>query len=220
MIVVDSLNKTYREGEVTRSVLCDLSLRVEEAEFVAVRGASGSGKSTLLNLIAGLDLPDSGRIEIDGTRIERMSEHRRTLFRRRHIGFVFQFFSLIPTLTVSENIGFSLELNGLARSLPNRVGELLERVGLADRHDSYPDVLSGGEQQRVAIARAIAHRPRLVLADEPSGNLDAHTEADVMDLMEELHRQHHTTLVVATHSDSVAARAARTLHIDGLGDPR
>ncbi|MDJ0957411.1 MAG: ABC transporter ATP-binding protein [Arenicellales bacterium] len=218
MIVFDEVNKSYREGGVTRPVLSAVSFEIDKGEFVAIQGPSGSGKSTLLNLMAGLDVPDSGTILIDGQRISSMNEHRRTLFRRRNIGFVFQAYNLIPTLSVAENIGFSIELNHLESDFSGRVSELLEQIGLADRGNSYPDHLSGGEQQRVAIARAIAHMPRLVLADEPTGNLDIQAEKTVMNLMSRLHRKHETTLVVATHSTEVASQANRTLHLQTQKD--
>ena len=218
MIVFDKVNKSYREGGVTRPVLSAVSFEIDKGEFIAIQGPSGSGKSTLLNLMAGLDVPDSGTILIDGQRISSMNEHRRTLFRRRNIGFVFQAYNLIPTLSVAENIGFSIELNHLESDFDGRVSELLEQIDLADRGNSYPDHLSGGEQQRVAIARAIAHMPRLVLADEPTGNLDIQTETTVMDLMSRLHRKHETTLVVATHSTEVAGQANRTLHLQAQKD--
>lgn len=218
MIVLNEVNKGYREGGVTRSVLSAVSFEIDKGEFVAIQGPSGSGKSTLLNLIAGLDVPDSGTILIDGQQISRMTEHQRTLFRRRNIGFIFQAYNLIPTLSVAENVGFSIELNHLESDFNGRVNELLEQIGLADRGHSFPDQLSGGEQQRVAIARAIAHMPKLVLADEPTGNLDVRTESTVMNLMNHLHREHETTLVVATHSTEVASQANRTVHLQTQKD--
>ena len=218
MIVLNEVNKGYREGGVTRPVLSAVSFEIDKGEFVAIPGPSGSGKSTLLNLIAGLDTPDSGTILIDGQHISQMTEHQRTLFRRRNIGFVFQAYNLFPTLSVAENVGFSIELNQLESEFNGRVNELLEQIGLADRGNSFPDQLSGGEQQRVAIARAIAHMPKLVLADEPTGNLDVRTETTVMNLMSHLHRAHETTLVVATHSMEVACQANRTLHLQSHKD--
>ena len=218
MIVLNEVNKGYREGGVTRSVLSAVSFEIDKGEFVAIQGPSGSGKSTLLNLIAGLDVPDSGTILIDGQQISLMTEHQRTLFRRRNIGFIFQAYNLIPTLSVAENVGFSIELNHLESDFNGRVNELLEQIGLADRGHSFPDQLSGGEQQRVAIARAIAHMPKLVLADEPTGNLDVRTESTVMNLMNHLHREHETTLVVATHSTEVASQANRTVHLQTQKD--
>ncbi len=216
MIVLKDVSKTYAEGRSARVVLEAVSLQVDAGEFVAVQGSSGSGKSTLLSIIAGLDLPDSGFVEIEGRRINTMGERERTLYRRESIGIVFQFFSLIPTLTVSENIGLGLELNSREREIDTRVKYLLDKISLADRRNSYPDRLSGGEQQRVAIARAIAHSPTLVLADEPTGNLDEETESNIMDLLKQLNDLQGTTLLVATHSADVAARADRVLQIGEL----
>lgn len=218
MIVFNEVNKSYREGGVTRPVLSAVSFEIDKGEFVAIQGPSGSGKSTLLNLMAGLDVPDSGTILIDGRQISSMNEHERTLFRRRNIGFVFQAYNLIPTLSVAENVAFSIELNHLESEFDGRVSELLEQIGLADRGTSFPDHLSGGEQQRVAVARAIAHKPRLILADEPTGNLDIQTESTVMSLMSLLHRKNETTLIVATHSSEVAGRANRTLQLQTQKD--
>lgn len=220
MIAVKEINKTYRQGSVTRPVLSLVSLQIEKGEFVAIQGPSGSGKSTLLNLIAGLDAVDSGSIEINGCLMSGFNEQQRTLFRRRHIGFVFQFFSLIPTLTVAENIALSLELNHLTAGMNARVEELLDNIGLLERRSSFPDQLSGGEQQRVAVARAIVHKPALVLADEPTGNLDIENEAIVLRLLAELKQQYSSTLLVATHSDDVAARADRVLQLYGLAEGR
>lgn len=218
MIVLNEVNKSYREGGVARPVLSAVSFKLDSGEFIAIQGPSGSGKSTLLNLIAGLDVPDSGTIDVDGRQISDMNEYERTLFRRRNIGFVFQAYNLIPTLSVAENIGFSLELNHLDSGFDKRVSELLEQIGLPDRGDSFPDRLSGGEQQRVAIARAIAHTPSLVLADEPTGNLDLKTESTVMNLLSRMHQRHDTTIIVATHSDDVANRANRTLQLQARID--
>ena len=213
MIALKDVCKSYQEGGATRPVLNSVTLSIDTGEFVAIQGSSGSGKSTLLNIIAGLDLPDSGAVEVGGVGISTMNEHKRTLFRRKNIGFVFQFFSLIPTLTVAENVGLGLELNGREEELDARVSMLLENIGLADRGSSYPDRLSGGEQQRVAIARAIAHDPPLVLADEPTGNLDAATETSTLELLQRLQIRQKTTLVVATHSTEVALRADRFLQL-------
>lgn len=217
MILLRNISKTFAEGQTTRVVLDNLSLDAAAGEFVAVQGSSGSGKSTLLGIIAGLDLPDTGIVEVDGRRINSMGERERTLYRRQSIGFVFQFFSLIPTLTVSENIGLGLELNNRSGEINARVPELLDNIGLADRGNSYPDRLSGGEQQRVAIARAVAHAPRLILADEPTGNLDGDTESAVVDLLKQVNAREGTTLLVATHSTAVAGSADRVLKISELG---
>ncbi|MGH7128676.1 MAG: ABC transporter ATP-binding protein, partial [Planctomycetaceae bacterium] len=160
-----------------------------KGESVAIRGRSGSGKSTLLNLISGIDTPDEGEVEIDGALITGMTERDRTLFRRQHIGFVYQAFNLVPTLTVGDNVRLVLELNGIGNpEARGRVNDLLKAVGLLERRDSWPDVLSGGEQQRVAIARALAHRPALLLADEPTGNLDDATTVNVLSVLESLVR--------------------------------
>ena len=175
---------------------------------------SGSGKSTLLNLISAIDTPSSGEIIIDGQPLTRLSEHERTLFRRRNIGFIFQFFNLVPTLTVEENLLLPLELNGRTSPADRaHARDLLGRVGLADRAATYPDRLSGGEQQRVAIARALVHDPLLVLADEPTGNLDSDTSAQVLDLLDTLVRQAGKTLLMVTHSTDVVGMADRVLRM-------
>ncbi len=187
----------------------------EPGEFVAVLGRSGSGKSTLLNLIAGIDMVDDGDVVIGGTTLSALGESARTRLRRRHLGFVFQFFQLIPTLTVGENIGLPLELVGLARDdAERRIEAMLERVGLADRRGSFPDVLSGGEQQRVAVARAIVHRPAVILADEPTGNLDSRAGASVLSLLRELTLEVGSTVVMATHSRAAARQADRVALIE------
>jgi putative ABC transport system ATP-binding protein len=178
---------------------------------VALLGPSGSGKSTLLNIIAGLDAPDTGSVAVGGHALPRMSERARTLVRRREIGFVFQFFNLVPTLTALENVLLPLELTGRADA--GVALALLGRVGLADRGSSFPEELSGGEQQRVAIARALAHGPQLVLADEPTGNLDSTTGARVLDLLTEMVAERGTTMIVATHSRDVVDRAHRVLSL-------
>ncbi len=216
LLFLDGLSKSYREGEREHVVLRGASARIERGEFVALLGPSGSGKSTLLNLVSGIDVPDGGRVEVDGRDLTAMDEHDRTLFRRRHVGFVFQFYNLLPTLTVLENLLLPVELVG---SVPERAREraasLLERVGLGDRADSFPDRLSGGEQQRVAVARALIHEPALVLADEPTGNLDAETGGRVMDLLEEMVRESGRTLLLVTHNREQAGRADRILRIRG-----
>ena len=189
----------------------------QSGEFVCLLGRSGSGKSTLLNLISGIDAPTAGSVEIaaPGQTVEltALSEQERTLFRRRTIGIVFQFFNLIPTLTVVENVALPLELNG-QKGARNRAGALLERVGLGNRLSTCPDKLSGGEQQRVAIARALVHDPLLILADEPTGNLDEETGQAVLNLLLELTRGAGKTLFMATHAAEVAERADRVLHLD------
>ncbi|WP_085812675.1 ABC transporter ATP-binding protein [Geoanaerobacter pelophilus] len=207
--------KSFQEGERERVVFRNASLAVEKGEWLFLLGRSGSGKSTLLNLISGIDLPDSGEVRVAGQPLHRQSERERTLFRRTSIGFVFQFYNLIPTLTVLENVLLPLELAGLLTPGHDELArDLLEQVGLADRAASFPDRLSGGEQQRVAVARALVHRPKLVLADEPTGNLDAGTGRQVLDLFQRLLRNSETTLVLVTHSGEVATLADRVLTIE------
>lgn len=214
-VVLDRVVKYYEEGPTRRSVLNQASAEIFPGSFVVIKGRSGCGKTTLLNLIAGLDLPNSGDIHLGGKIINEMDERSRTLYRRRHCGFVFQFFNLIPTLNIRENLSISLDLNRFTNEAKqNRIKELLEFVGLEDRAESFPDQLSGGEQQRCAICRALAHNPSLMLADEPTGNLDAKTETVVLDLLESLPRQSANTLLIATHSDLVAERADRVLLIE------
>ena len=204
--------KSYREGESERVVLREVDLSVASGEIVVLLGRSGSGKSTLLNLISGIDRPTSGAVRVEGVDVAALSETARTRLRRRHVGFIFQFFNLIPTLTVEENLRLPLELNGVdganGRMLAlDRLGE----VGLADRAASFPDRLSGGEQQRVAVARALVHDPALVLADEPTGNLDSQSARQVLSLLTGLARRAGKTVIVASHSDEVAALADRVL---------
>ena len=208
------LSKTYREGEAERVVLRDVSLTVAGGEIVVLVGRSGSGKSTLLNLIAGVDKPTAGSVAVNGTDLTALDEQARTRFRRRHIGFVFQFFNLIPLLTVEENLLLPLDLNGRADEKGvARARDLLERVGLAGRGDSFPERLSGGEQQRVAIARALIHEPDVILADEPTGNLDADTAAGVLELLDSLAREAGRTVLMATHSREVMGVADRIFSI-------
>ncbi|HOB61417.1 MAG TPA: ABC transporter ATP-binding protein [Candidatus Competibacteraceae bacterium] len=214
-IAIRGLHKRYAEGDELRTIFADLNLDIARGSFVALLGQSGSGKSTLLNLLGGIDLPDAGYIRIDGQPLTELSETARTHFRRRQIGFVFQFFNLIPTLTVVENLLLPLELNGLATvAQRDQALALLDQVGLGQRRDSFPERLSGGEQQRLAIARALVHGPALLLADEPTGNLDAATGAHILELLLSLHRRAGTTIVMVTHSRDVAARADRVLVLD------
>lgn len=210
LLELRDLSKVYQEGKQTRAVLSDVNAQILLGEFVVLLGPSGSGKSTLLNLISGIDVPSSGQVKFDSADLTSMSERNRTLFRRKNIGFVFQFFNLLPTLTVLENLRLPLELNGITGKIAqSRAADLLEAVGLADRGRSFPDRLSGGEQQRVAIARALVHDPTLVLADEPTGNLDEDTGAQVMGLLDALVRQRGKTMVVVTHSADVVDLADR-----------
>lgn len=210
------LTKGYQEGEQFRTVLDDLHLTIAKGEMVVLLGRSGAGKSTLLNLISGIDRADSGEVILGDTNLTTQSEHARTLFRREHIGFVFQSFNLIPTLTVEENILLPLELNQRSSSEDReRALHFLEEVGLRDRRGTFPDRLSGGEQQRVAIARALAHDPLLILADEPTGNLDYETGQQVLDVLDRLVRQAGRTMLVATHDHDLRAVADRVLFLQG-----
>ena len=204
--------KTYREGESERVVLRDVDVCVATGEIVVLLGRSGSGKSTVLNLVSGIDQPTSGTVRVGGVDVTTLSETARTLLRRRRIGFIFEFFNLIPTLTVEENLRLPLELNGVDGAAGRaRALDLLGAVGLADRAASFPDRLSGGEQQRVAVARALVHDPALVLADEPTGNLDAESARQVLGLLAGLARRAGKTVIAASHSDEVAALADRVL---------
>ena len=207
------ISKSYPEGQTRHTVLEKLSLELEKGTFAALVGRSGSGKSTLLNLLAGLDVPETGQIVVADTEISALSEDHRARFRRRQVGFVFQFFNLMPTLTARENILLSLELKGLPPD-DARVAELLTALGLGHRADSFPDQLSGGEQQRIAVARALVHSPALVVADEPTGNLDDQTGQTVLSLLKDLSRECGTTLVIATHSQEIAASADRVLRLE------
>lgn len=214
LVEIRGLTRRYREGDRFRTVLEGARASLAAGELVALLGPSGSGKSTLLNLVSGIDRPDAGEVRITGVPVTALSERERTIFRRRHVGFVFQFFNLLPTLSVLENLLFPLELLGRGGAEGKRQARaLLAEVGLADRADDPPDRLSGGEQQRVAIARALVHDPLLVLADEPTGNLDPETAVRVLDLFERLLRARGRTLLVATHSPAVACRADRVLRI-------
>lgn len=215
LIRLIALSKSYRQGDQLRHVLRGAEAHFEAGETVAIRGRSGSGKTTLLNLVAGLDTPDSGSILYQGQDLTRLSSRDRTLFRRRHIGIVFQFFNLIPTLSVIENVLLPADLSGSARdSAESRAYDLIGRVGLSDRTGEFPDRLSGGEQQRVAIARALIMDPEVVLADEPTGNLDHDTGEQVMDLLQNITKAYERTLILVTHSHRLAERADRTLTIE------
>ncbi len=214
LVQLQNLSKSFREGDGERVVFRELSATIRAGEFVVLLGRSGCGKSTLLNLISGIDLPTSGDVVIGEHCLTRLSEQQRTLFRRAHIGFVFQFYNLIPTLTVQENLLLPLELTGNSGPAAEQQAQhFLEQVGLQDRAASYPDRLSGGEQQRVAICRALIHRPLLLLADEPTGNLDAETGGQVMDLFARLARDNRMTTLMVTHSVEIARLADRVLTI-------
>ena len=213
---LNELNKFYLEGGEMREVLRNVSLKIQEGQIVALLGRSGSGKSTLLNLLAGIDEPSSGSIRIAKTMLNELDEHQRTLFRRKNIGFIFQSFNLIPTLTVEENLLLPMELNGISVKIAKaRVAEFMQELGLGDRLESFSDQLSGGEQQRVAIARALVHEPNLVLADEPTGNLDRQTGEQALGLFRELIRKAGKTMIVATHSSDVLGIADIVISLEG-----
>lgn len=215
LIVVDKVSKSFTEGGQTRTVLRTVSTTFMAGEFVVLLGKSGSGKSTLLNLLGGIDLPSEGTITIAGSNLTRQDEQARTLFRRKQIGFIFQFYNLLPTLTVLENVLLPIELNHRLTAADRRHAlDLLDAVGLADRQATYPDRLSGGEQQRIAIARALVHDPLLILADEPTGNLDADTGQTVLQLLDRLTRRAGKNLVMATHSAEVMGLADRVFMIE------
>ncbi|MGD8894959.1 MAG: ABC transporter ATP-binding protein [Acidobacteriota bacterium] len=209
----EALAKTYVSGGREITVLRDITFELEPGGFLAVTGPSGSGKSTLLGLLAGLDRPARGRVVLDGHDLSALSEDERAELRAEKVGFVFQSFHLIPTLTARENIQVPLELRGEDEQARGRAAELLTRVGLGDRGHHYPAQLSGGEQQRVAVARAFAHRPRILFADEPTGNLDAANGANVIALLGEMNRELETTLVLVTHDPELADRAHRVLRL-------
>jgi putative ABC transport system ATP-binding protein len=207
-----SLSRTYRSGDRDLTVLKDITFHLERGEFLAILGPSGSGKTTLLGLLAGLDRPTRGMVYLDGQQLGSLTEDQRARLRAEKIGFVFQSFQLIPTLTAQENVQVPLELLGEADSRI-RAGQLLQRVGLSGREHHYPAQLSGGEQQRVALARAFSIRPKVLFADEPTGNLDAGTGATIIQLMIELNQEVGTTLVLVTHDLDLASRAHRTIHL-------
>jgi putative ABC transport system ATP-binding protein len=211
MLKCESLSRTYLSGGRELTVLKDISFEVEPGGFVAIVGPSGSGKTTLLGVLAGLDRPSTGRVWLDCQDLDALDEDGRARLRRERVGFVFQSFQLIPTLTALENVQVPLELAGGDGAAPAR--DLLERVGLGGRGHHYPAQLSGGEQQRVALARAFSNRPRILFADEPTGNLDVRTGAVIIDLMGELNRQVGTTLVLVTHDPDLASRARRTIRL-------
>ena len=218
ILELEALSKSYHEGETRREILREANLRLQAGEFAVLLGRSGSGKSTLLNLISGIDLPDHGQVRVNGVELTRLSERDRTLFRRRHIGFIYQFFNLIPILNVWENLVLPLELGGvLTAAQSRRAQELLARVGLGDRQKSFPDRLSGGEQQRLAIARALVNRPAVLLADEPTGNLDAATGSQVLDLLHEVLRDAGHTVLMVTHSVEAERFADRVFELSDYG---
>ena len=212
-IVADRLGKRYTSGGRALRVLDGVNLDIAPGSFVSVVGPSGSGKTTLLGLLAGLDDPTEGRIFLADTELSTLGEDGRAEFRRRHVGFVFQTFHLLPTLTALENVLVPLELNGEGRRARGTASGLLARVGLSDRLSHYPAQLSGGEQQRVALARAFANRPGILFADEPTGNLDSSTGDSIVGVLEDMNRQAGTTLVLVTHDADLAKRADRVVHL-------
>ena len=221
MLRAHEIHKSYRMGKAHLQVLCGVSLHVQQGEFVVIQGASGSGKSTLLHVLGALDLPDSGRVEFNGQSLFEMSDAGRRTYRNRHIGFVFQFYHLLPELNVVENVMMPrLVANSwwswrsARRQARKDTQRLLERVGLADRAKHRPSELSGGERQRVAIARALINQPALLLADEPTGNLDSEVGGEILKLLAELHEAGQTTIMV-THDNDVASRADRRVQLSG-----
>jgi len=212
MLQAVRLTKEYQSGEHRLAVLRDVSFSVPDGAFVAIVGPSGSGKTTLLGLLAGLDVPSSGTVLLDDTDLGKLSEDKRAQLRGAKVGFVFQSFQLIPTLTALENVQVPLELRGDGGA-PARARELLGRVGLADRAHHFPNQLSGGEQQRVAIARAFSNAPTLLFADEPTGNLDSDTGHHIVELLETLNRESGTTIVLVTHDLALARRAQRVIRL-------
>jgi putative ABC transport system ATP-binding protein len=212
MLRCQSLGRTYRSAGRDLTVLKDITFDLESGGFLAILGPSGSGKTTLLGLLAGLDRPTAGSVYLDGQELGTLTEDERARVRAEKVGFVFQAFQLIPTLTAQENVQVPMELRG-ENGAASRARELLTRVGLAGREHHYPAQLSGGEQQRVALARGFSIRPKVLFADEPTGNLDARTGATIIDLMVELNRDLGTTLVLVTHDLDLAARARRTIRL-------
>lgn len=213
-IQLQRVTKSYWESGLEHTILDNVILNISQGELIVLLGRSGSGKSTLLNLLSGIDQPDSGQVSIMGVELTALSENERTLFRRRHIGFVFQAYNLIPTLTVLENLLLPLELlHRITDPDVEKALSLLEKLDLKSRQDSYPDRLSGGEQQRIAIARSLIHEPSIVLADEPTGNLDLGTGKQVLSLLDALVRQTGKTMIMATHSQEVMGLADRILTI-------
>jgi putative ABC transport system ATP-binding protein len=216
LLHIHGLSKSFREGARTHAVLEGAEAHIAGGEIVAVTGRSGSGKSTLLNLVSGIDAPDAGTVEVDGTLVSALREPARTLYRRAHVGFIYQFFNLIPTLNVQENVRLVLELNGVrGAAARERSRAALAAVGLLEHAARAVDQLSGGEQQRVAIARAVVHAPALLLADEPTGNLDEDTAREIVPVLLSLARARGATLLIVTHDAALAARADRILELRG-----
>lgn len=214
-IELTRLSRSFGVGKQRHCVLQALDLKIDRGETLALLGRSGSGKSTLLNLISGIDIPDEGQISVDGMELNRLNEHDRTLFRRKHIGFIYQFFNLVPTLTAQENIEFILELNGESRTdIKVRTSDIMQQLEIFDKAQLFPSQLSGGEQQRVAIARALVHCPKIVLADEPSGNLDASTGARMLSVLKSMLEINNSSMLLVTHSLAVAKTADRIVTLE------
>ena len=211
---VHNLTKSYRNGARQLTVLDEVSFSIEQGATFAIVGPSGSGKTTLLGLCAGLDNPTSGFVTLDGHELYKLSEDQRAAVRNKHVGFIFQNFQLIPTLTALENVMVPMELNGMT-AVKAKAMELLEKVGLAERHHHYPNQLSGGEQQRVSLARAFSNNPSILFADEPTGNLDEETSANVVDLIFDLNKEAGTTLVLVTHDLELAQKTQRVIRLKG-----
>jgi putative ABC transport system ATP-binding protein len=215
LVTIRQLGKSFRRGAEEIQVLSNLDLQVERGEFLALMGPSGSGKSTLLNLIGGLDRPSAGEIEIDGQPISRLSDRQLAAWRARHIGFVFQFYNLLPTLNATRNVELPLLLTHLSKARRREhVRIALEVVGLSHRAGHYPRTLSGGEQQRVGIARGIVTDPTILLCDEPTGDLDRKSGDEILSLLQSLSRDHGKTIIMVTHDPHASARATRTVHLD------
>jgi len=213
-ISLQNLSKSFTEGAKTNQILNKVNADIAEGEIIILLGKSGSGKTTLLNLLSGIDLPDSGGIIYKDTDITQLNEHDRTIFRRNNVGFVFQFFNLLPTLNVFENLLLPLQLSNKINKESNQlVMELLDSVGLTHKKMSFPDTLSGGEQQRVAIARALIHDPAIVLADEPTGNLDYETSNIIINMLDTLVRRYNKTMFMATHSREVIGMADKIITV-------
>lgn len=209
---VENLVKTYKEGNDEFNAVDNISFSVEKGEFVAVVGASGSGKSTLMHMIGGVDKPTSGKIFIDGKEINTMAADKLAIFRRRQIGIVYQFYNLIPILTSEENISLPIELDG-RKPDKDRIEEIMEKLGILDKRNSLPNELSGGQQQRVAIARAVINNPTILLADEPTGNLDTGTANEIVKIFKMTNENYKQTILMITHNPEIAKNADRILHI-------
>ena len=212
ILEVRNLEKTYGKGGNIVRALDKVSFAVEKGEFVAIIGASGSGKSTLMHLLGGVDRPDSGNVFVDGQEIYQLNESELAIFRRRNIGIVYQFYNLIPTLTADENIQLPCLLDN-RKVDKKRLKEILETIGLASRKNHLPSELSGGQQQRVSIGRALINDPAIILADEPTGNLDSHSSAEVMDLLKLANKQYNQTLIIITHDEKIALQADRIITV-------